>query len=191
MPQLIKLYCDMPSGSGLCQSIEYFSCEKAPYPIVIFFLRQPCIPRFFAGKCRINEGKTADSAQIHEQDQHHLRWNAQLRCNTKCQSHSPDRRCRFIQAGRQRKILICADKDRTAKEQHQIHRQNGRGGLDGAAIDSASEKLGTIALAEGRSGIGNQDRQRRCFHAACCRTRRTADEHQKDHHALRRTGHCG
>ena len=91
---------------------------------------------------------------------------------------------RTIQAGRQRKILICADKDRTAKEQHQIHRQNGRGGLDGAAIDSASEKLGTIALAEGRSGIGNQDRQRRCFHAACCRTWRTADQHQKDYYAL-------
>ena len=53
-------------------------------------------------------------------------------------------------------MLVCADKDRTAKEQHQIHRQNGRGGLDGAAIDSASKKLGTIALAEGRSGIGNQ-----------------------------------
>ena len=33
--------------------------------------------------------------------------------------------------------------------------------------------------------------QRRCFHAACCRTRRTADEHQKDHHARRRTGHRG
>ena len=79
------------------------------------------------------------------------------------------------------KILICADKDSTAKEQHQVHCQNGRGGLDGAAIDSASEKSGTIALAEGRSGIGNQDRQRRCFHAACCRTWRTADEHQKDH----------
>ena len=120
-----------------------------------------------------------------------MRRNAQLRRDTKRQSHRTDSRCSFIQAGRQRKILIYTDKGSTAKEQCKVHHQNCRSGLDGAAIDSASEKLSALTPAEGRSSIGNQDRQRRCFHAARRRTRRTADEHQKDHHALRRTGHRG
>ena len=75
----------------------------------------------------------------------------QLRRNTQCQSYRAYRRRCFIQAGGQRKILVYADKNASAKEQGKIHRQDGRGGFDGAAIDSASKELGAVPLAEGRS----------------------------------------
>ena len=115
----------------------------------------------------------------------------QLRRNTQCQTNRAYcRRC-FIQAGGQREILIYADKNASAKEQRKVHRQNGRGGFDGTAIDSAPKELGAVPLAEGRGSIGKQNCQRGGFHAACRRPRRAADEHQKDHHAQRCAGHGG
>ena len=115
----------------------------------------------------------------------------QLRRNTQCQSHGAYcRRC-FIQAGGQWEILIYADKNASAKEQRKVHRQNGRGGFDGTAIDSASKELSAVPLPEARGSIGKQNSQRCGFHAACRGAGRTADEHQKDHHAQRCAGHGG
>ena len=91
----------------------------------------------------------------------------------------------------QREILVYADKNASAKEQCKVHRQDGRGGFDGAAIDSAPKELGAVPLAEGRGSIGKQDCQCCGFHAACRRPRRAANEHQKDHHAQRCAGHGG
>ena len=62
----------------------------------------------------------------------------------------------------------------------------GKSSLTPEFTESVAEALEAreIALAEGCSGIGKQNRQCRCFHAACCRTWRTADQHQKDYYAL-------
>ena len=79
----------------------------------------------------------------------------QLRCNTQCQSHRAYRRRCFIYAGGQWEILICADKNASTKEQRKVHRQNGRGGFDGTAIDSAPKELGAVPLPEGRGSISS------------------------------------
>ena len=117
------------------------------------FLRQLCAAGFLAGHRRINECKPADSAQIHQRDQYHLRGNMQLRRKTQCQSNRAYRRRCFIQAGGQREILVYADKNASAKEQGKVHRQDGRSGFDGAAIDSAPKELGAVPLPEARGTV--------------------------------------
>ena len=81
----------------------------------------------------------------------------QLRRNTQCQSDRAYRRRCFIQAGGQREILVYADKNASAKEQRKVHRQDGCGGFNGAAIDSAPKELSAVPLAEARGSIGKQD----------------------------------
>ena len=79
----------------------------------------------------------------------------QQRRNTQCQSHRAYRQRCFIQAGGQWEILICAYKNASTKEQRKVHRQNGRGGFDGTAIDSAPKELGAAPLPEGRCSISS------------------------------------
>ena len=161
----------------------------------IFFAPVPC--HYHLLKCarssswRLSRGCRDVLCRVHQHNQYHLRGNMQLRCNTQCQSHRAYRRRCFIQAGGQWKILIYADKNASSKEQRKVHRQNGRGGFDGTAIDSAPKELGAVPLTEGRGSIGKQNCQRGGFHAACRRAGRSANEHQKDHHTLRRAGHGG
>lgn len=60
------------------------------------FLRQLRTAGFLAGHRCVNERKPADSPQIHQRDQYHLRGNMQLRRNTQSQSHGAHRRRGFI-----------------------------------------------------------------------------------------------
>ena len=59
----------------------------------------------FVGNRRVNQGKSADSAEIHQDDQNKLRKNTELRCDSKGKPDRSDSGRRFVKAGAKRQTF--------------------------------------------------------------------------------------
>ena len=80
-----------------------------------FFERQFCSALIFVGNRRVNQGKSADSAEIHQDDQNKLRKNTELRCDSKGKSDRSDSGRRFVKAGAERQTFCRADNNAADK----------------------------------------------------------------------------
>ena len=68
----------------------------------------------FVGNRRVNQGKSADSAEIHQDDQNKLRKNTELRCDSKGKPDRSDGGRRFVKAGAKRQTFCRADNNAAA-----------------------------------------------------------------------------
>ena len=71
----------------------------------------------FVGNRRVNQGKSADSAEIHQDDQNKLRKNTELRCDSKGKPDRSDSGRRFVKAGAKRQTFCRADNNAADKKQ--------------------------------------------------------------------------
>lgn len=69
----------------------------------------------FVGNRRVNQGKSADSAEIHQDDQNKLRKNTELRCDSKGKPDRSDSGRRFVKAGAKRQTFCRADNNAADK----------------------------------------------------------------------------
>lgn len=144
----------------------------------------------FVGNRRVNQGKSADSAEIHQDDQNKLRKNTELRCDSKGKPDRSDSGRRFVKAGAKRQTFCRADNNAADK--------NSRKYITATAAafslpnrQCACRRLRHRPFATDGKCTQNQNGKRGRFHTACRGAGRAADEHEHGHNCLGRTGHSG
>ena len=145
----------------------------------------------FVGNRRVNQGKSADSAEIHQDDQNKLRKNTELRCDSKGKPDRSDSGRRFVKAGAKWQTFCRADNNATDKKQQEIHYGNGCGVFHCRTVNAPAADFGIVLFATDGECTQNQNGKRGRFHTACRGAGRAADEHEQDHNCLGRTVHSG
>ena len=136
------------------------------------------------GECGVDQGKSPDTPEEHQQNENALRQRTQLRRQPQCQPYRPGSGCRFIETGTQRQSLRRADDRRTREGQPQIQQQDGGGVPYSGGLQPTLEKLRILPPAESGDRVGGQHSQRRYLHAARRGAGRAAGQHQQNRDRL-------
>ena len=111
----------------------------------------------FVGNRRVNQGKSADSAEIHQDDQNKLRKNTELRCDSKGKPDRSDSGRRFVKAGAKRQTFCRADNNATDKKQQEIHYGNGCGVFHCRTVNAPAADFGIVLFATDGECTQNQN----------------------------------
>ena len=95
------------------------------------------------GKRGVDQGKSPDTPEEHQQNENALRQRTQLRRQSQCQPHRSGGGSRFIEADAKRQSLRCADDRRTREGQSQIQQQDGGGVFDRGILQPAAKSCGS------------------------------------------------
>ena len=142
-----------------------------------------------SGECGVDQGKSPDAPEEHQQNENALRQRTQLRRQPQCQPYRSGSGSRFIEADAQRQALRSADDRCTREGQSQIQQQDGGGVFDGGILQPAPEKLRLLPAVKYGGGIGGQHSQRRDLHAARSGAGCAAGKHQQNRDRLRGIAH--
>ena len=144
----------------------------------------------FVGNRRVNQGKSADSAEIHQDDQNKLK-NTELRCDPKGKPDRSDSGRRFVKAGAKRQTFCRADNNAADKNSRKYITATV------AAFSLPNRQCACHRLRhrpflrQTENALRIRTAKRSRFHTACRGAGRSADEHQQNHNCLRGTGHSG
>lgn len=136
------------------------------------------------GESGVDQGKSPDTPEEHQQNENALRQRTQLRRQPQCQPYRSGSGCRFIETGTERQVLRRADDRRTREGQSQIQQQDGGGVPYSGGLQPALKKLWVLPPSEGSDRIGRQYSQRRDLHAARGGAGRAAGQHQQNRDRL-------
>lgn len=107
----------------------------------------------FVGNRRVNQGKSADSAEIHQDDQNKLRKNTELRCDSKGKPDRSDSGRRFVKAGAKRQTFCRADNNAADKKQQEIHYGNGCGVFHCRTVNAPAADFGIVLLRQTENAL--------------------------------------
>ena len=136
------------------------------------------------GECGVDQGKSPDTPEEHQQNENAPRQRTQLRRQPQCQPYRSGSGCRFIETSTERQVLRRADDRRTREGQSQIQQQDGGGVPYSGGLQPTLEKLRILSPAESGDRVGGQHSQCRYLHAARRGAGCAAGQHQQNRDRL-------
>ena len=132
------------------------------------------------GKRCEDQGETADPTEKHKPDQDKAGDQPERWGDSHGQPHGSDGGSGFKETGEDGKSLCPADDESAAKEQNQVHDQDGGRLRYRFGGYTPVEEGGVFFAAEDSQRIGKQNCQCGCFHAACGGSGGPSDHHQEE-----------